>query len=65
MDQRKTALLFKAVGDENRIQILGLLTGGEKCACRLCPEGILQARDFLKALTPAESADERTWCPGS
>ena len=35
MDERKTALLFKAFGDENRIRILKLLGSEEKCACRL------------------------------
>lgn len=35
MDERRTALLFKAFGDENRIHILKLLGSEEKCACRL------------------------------
>ena len=35
MDERRTALLFKAFGDENRIRILKLLGSEEKCACRL------------------------------
>ena len=35
MDERKTAYLFKALADENRIRILKLLQGGEKCACKL------------------------------
>ena len=38
MDERKTALIFKAFCDENRIRILNLLCGGEKCACRLLEE---------------------------
>ena len=38
MDERKTALIFKAFCDENRIRILNLLRGGEKCACRLLEE---------------------------
>ena len=38
MDERKTAAVFKALGDENRIRILKLLTGGEKCACKLLDE---------------------------
>ena len=38
MDQRKTALIFKAFCDENRVRILNLLRGGEKCACRLLEE---------------------------
>lgn len=31
----KTAVIFKAFCDENRIRILQILKGGEKCACRL------------------------------
>ena len=38
MDERRTATVFKALGDENRIRILKLLTGGEKCACKLLDE---------------------------
>ena len=38
MDERRTALVFKAFCDENRIRILNLLCGGEKCACRLLEE---------------------------
>ena len=38
MDERKTALIFKAFCDENRIRILKLLCGGEKCACKLLEE---------------------------
>ena len=35
MDEKKTALIFKAFCDENRIRILRLLTSGEKCGCKL------------------------------
>ena len=38
LDERKTAMVFKAFCDENRIRILKLLTTGEKCACRLLEE---------------------------
>ena len=38
MDERRVALIFKALGDENRIHILNLLLGGEKCACKLLEE---------------------------
>lgn len=37
-DEKKTALIFKAFGDENRIKILQLLRDGEKCACMLLEE---------------------------
>ncbi len=32
-EERKAALMFKALGDENRITILKMLASGEKCAC--------------------------------
>ena len=32
---RKTALVFKALCDENRIEILEILKKGEHCACEL------------------------------
>ena len=37
-DEKKTALIFKAFCDENRIRILELLRTGEKCACKLLEE---------------------------
>ena len=38
MDEKKTALIFKAFCDENRIRIIKMLRSGEKCACRLLEE---------------------------
>ena len=38
VNAKKTAAVFKALGDENRIKILQLLQGGEKCACKLLTE---------------------------
>ena len=38
MDEVKTALIFKAFCDENRIRILKMLRSGEKCACKLLEE---------------------------
>ena len=38
MDERKTALIFKAFCDENRIRILKMLRSGEKCACKILEE---------------------------
>lgn len=38
MNERKTAMIFKAFCDENRIKIIKLLRSGEKCACKLLEE---------------------------
>ncbi len=38
LDPKKTAVVFKALCDENRVRILQLLTTGEKCACKLLEE---------------------------
>ncbi|MBQ2683597.1 MAG: winged helix-turn-helix transcriptional regulator [Thermoguttaceae bacterium] len=35
LSDKKTADIFKAFCDENRVKILKLLQGGEKCACVL------------------------------
>ncbi|MGN1231315.1 MAG: ArsR family transcriptional regulator, partial [Anaerotignum sp.] len=37
-EYEKTSKVFKAFCDENRLQILEMLQGGEKCACRLLEE---------------------------
>lgn len=37
-NEKNTALVFKALSDENRIRILKLLRDGEKCACKLLEE---------------------------
>ena len=38
LTDKKIALSFKALSDENRIRILKLLRSGEKCACHLLEE---------------------------
>ncbi len=38
IEPAKTAAVFKAFCDENRIRILLLLQDGEKCACKLLEE---------------------------
>lgn len=38
IDEKKTATIFRAFCDENRIRILDMLRTGEKCACRLLEE---------------------------
>lgn len=38
LNEKKTAIVFKAFCDENRIRILKLLATGEACACKLLEE---------------------------
>lgn len=38
MDTRRTAAMFKAFCDENRIRILQMLCSGEKCGCNILEE---------------------------
>ncbi|MGN0569712.1 MAG: ArsR/SmtB family transcription factor [Candidatus Fimenecus sp.] len=38
LNENKTALIFKAFCDENRVRILKSLRSGEKCACKLLEE---------------------------
>ena len=38
MGEGQTAMVFKAFCDENRVRILNLLRGGEKCTCKLLEE---------------------------
>ena len=38
VDVKKTAVIFKAFCDENRVKILQMLQSGEKCACKLLEE---------------------------
>ncbi|MEA5049970.1 MAG: metalloregulator ArsR/SmtB family transcription factor [Oscillospiraceae bacterium] len=35
MGPMDVALICRALGDSNRLQIVGMLTDGEKCACKL------------------------------
>ena len=35
MDLSEVALICKALGDNNRLQIVQILTEGEKCGCKL------------------------------
>ena len=35
---QEMVVIFKALSDENRIRILEMLRGGEKCACKLLEE---------------------------
>lgn len=38
LDPKKTAAVFKAFCDENRVRILQKLSAGEQCACQLLDE---------------------------
>ena len=38
LTDKKIAQIFKALCDENRVQIMKLLRSGEKCACKLLDE---------------------------
>lgn len=38
IDEKRTAIIFKALCDENRVKILKLLGTGEKCACKILEE---------------------------
>lgn len=38
MNQNEYSLAFKALGDSNRLQIIEMLSAGEKCACKLLEE---------------------------
>ena len=38
MKEREIAKICKALGDENRVKIIQLLTKGELCACKLLEE---------------------------
>ncbi|MBQ3193502.1 MAG: winged helix-turn-helix transcriptional regulator [Oscillospiraceae bacterium] len=38
LTDKKIAKIFKALCDENRVQIMKLLRTGEKCACKLLEE---------------------------
>lgn len=38
IDEKRTAIIFKALCDENRVRILKLLCTGEKCACKILDE---------------------------
>ena len=35
MRESEIAVICKALGDENRVQIIKILTGGELCACKI------------------------------
>lgn len=54
MSDMDAALICKALGDANRLKIVRLLSGGEKCACKL-----LEAFDISQ---PTLSHHMKTLC---
>lgn len=54
LDTKRTAVIFKAFCDENRIRILQFLSTGEKCACKLLEE--------LNVTQPTLSHHMKTLC---
>lgn len=54
LNTKRTAVIFKAFCDENRIRILQLLSTGEKCACKLLEE--------LNVTQPTLSHHMKTLC---
>ncbi len=45
MDSKQIALIFKALCDETRVEIVKLLQTGEKCACHISDElGLAQSK---------------------
>ncbi|MCH5303650.1 MAG: winged helix-turn-helix transcriptional regulator [Ruminococcus sp.] len=54
LSEKRTAEIFKALSDENRIRILKLLQSGEKCACVLL--------DSLKITQPTLSHHMKILC---
>ena len=56
-ENQRTARIFKAFCDENRITILQLLQGGEKCACKL--------QEALSISQPTLSHHMRILCDAS
>ena len=62
MDLQQQARVFKAFCDENRLTILQILYGGEKCACKLQDElGIGQSTlsHHMRILCDAEVVNAR------
>lgn len=62
MDYKREIKLFKALADQNRLQIIELLRNGEKCACVLLEElNIAQPTlsHHMKILVDAELVNYR------
>ncbi len=62
MNESEIAVICKALGDENRVQIVKMLTGGELCACRILEAfNITQPTlsHHMKILTDCNLVDSR------
>lgn len=53
---KKTAQLFKALGDETRLRILALLTSGELCVCDLMAALVLPQSTVSRHLATLRNA---------
>ncbi len=62
MNESEIALICKALGDENRVQIIKMLSGGELCACKILDAfNITQPTlsHHMKILTDCNLVDSR------
>ncbi len=64
-DKGRTAKIFKALCDENRVEILQLLKTGEKCACNIGDAlGLAQSKLSYHMKILCESGIVESWYVG-
>ena len=67
MNESEIALICKALGDENRVQIIKMLTAGELCACRILdafnitPPSLSQHMKILTECNLVNARKEGKW----
>ncbi len=65
IDTKKTAKIFKALCDENRVAIIILLKSGEKCACNIADAlGLAQSKLSYHMKILCESGIVECWYVG-
>ncbi len=65
MDAKQIGKVFKALCDENRVQIVQLLQSGEKCACHISDAlGIAQSKLSYHMKILCESGIIESWFVG-
>ncbi len=65
MDAKQIGKVFKALCDENRVQIVQLLQSGEKCACHISDSlGIAQSKLSYHMKILCESGIIESWFVG-